>query len=419
MRALRRWRLRLEDWARTGSLSRLKSVVQRVWSLLWAPDSSVATRALYLVTWHPIRDRAAFVSTTLQIAKRRKLSHSDSARLTCSILLKQPVANDERGMLLVSFEPELTKLANLSSLLRLEEQYAITFLPTWQPFYSEALFSFAARATRPYWIMPSATADQKLCSDLGALCRPLPFQASSWVSRARYADVRPAKTIDLLMLANFSSYKRHWRLFEAIPYLPPSITVALAGRPYGGRTAESLLRQADAFGVRDRIKIYENPTDEELARLLASARLLCALSHKEGSYIAVAEALMAGTPVAMFGDAVVGSKEYISERTGYLLNRHQTLGPQLLNCLSRVDQLRPADWAAANISAEINCARLNTVLRNESNRVSESWTVDLAAFYCRHFEFEYSDPGQETTFKPAYAAMRREFGLEVVRPSGN
>jgi glycosyltransferase involved in cell wall biosynthesis len=417
MRALRRWSLRLEDWARTGSLSRLKSVARRIGSLLWAPDSRVATRSLYLVTWHPIRDRVTFVSKTLKIAERRKSNYSDAARLTCSILLKQPVANDERGMLLVSFEPELAKLANLKLLLDLEREYAITFVPTWQPFYSEALFSFAARATRPYWIMPSATADQKLCADLGPLCRPLPFQASSWVSRARYSDVHAVKTIDLLMLANFSSYKRHWRLFEAIPQLPASITIALAGRPYSGRTAESLLIEADAFGVRDRIKLYENPTDQELAQLLASARLLCALSHKEGSYIAVAEALMAGTPVAMFSDAVVGSKEYISEQTGFLLNRHQPLGPQLLSCLNRVDQLRPADWAAANISAEANCVRLNAVLRNDSNLAGESWTVDLAAFYCRHFEFEYSDSVQEEVFKSAYLKMKRDVGLEIVRPA--
>jgi glycosyltransferase involved in cell wall biosynthesis len=383
--------------------------------MLWSPDSGIAARALYLVTWHPIRNRREFVSRTVRLAARRRKNYVKSAVLTCSILLKRQVSSRERGLLLVSFEPELAKLARLESLLELEKAYALAFLPTWQPFYSEALFTFAARATKPYWMMPSASADQELCADLGPLCRPLPFQASSWVSAANYVRVPTIKTIDLLMLANFSAYKRHWRLFEAIPSLPSTLRIVLAGRPYGGRTAQALLEQAEAFGVRDRITIQENPTDEQLAQLLASARLLCALSHKEGSYIAVAEAMMAGTAVAMFQNAVIGSREYICDETGYFLDADRPLAPQLLRCLECVDELNPKAWAEANISAEVNCVRLNELLRAASKQRSEPWTVDIAPFYCRHFEFEYLDPRTESEFKSAYATLERTYGVEIVR----
>lgn len=415
MRALTRWLLRLEDWARTGSLSRLKSLALRGRALL-SPDLSVAARALYLVTWHPIRNRGSFVTRTLRIAERRRGTRVKSTLLTCSALLKRHVSTTERGLLLVSFEPELAKLARLESLLELEKAYAIAFLPTWQPFYSEALFEFAARTTKPYWLMPSSSVDQELCADFGPLCRPLPFQASSWVSSANYLPVPTDKTIDLLMLANFSAYKRHWRLFEAIQYLPQSLRIVLAGRPYGGRTAQSLLQQAEAFGVRDRITIQENPSDEQLARLLASSRLLCALSHKEGSYIAVAEAMMAGTAVAMFQNAVIGSKEYISGATGYFLDSYRPLAPQLLECLRQVDGLSPRLWATENISAEVNCVRLNTLLRADATRRSEPWTVDIAPFYCRHFEFEYADPTLEREFEAEYATLSTAFGVAIARP---
>ena len=414
MHALKRLLLRLEDWARTGSLSRLKSLALRLRARVLSPQQRVAARASYLVAWHPLRGRREFVTTTVAIAAR-KPALTSSARIIRSILLKRAVSPAERGVLLVSFEPELAKLACLASLPQLEEHYAIVFLPTWQPFYSDALFTFAARARRPFWLMPSSTADQALCADLGPLCRPMPFQASSWVSHAQYERLDAPKTIDLLMLANFNSYKRHWLLFEAARDLPDTIRIVLAGRRHGPRTVNSLLAEADAFGVRHRIAIHEDPSDGEVATLLASAKLFCALSHKEGSYIAVAEALMADTAVVMFSDAIVGSKEYIGPDTGWLLEPGRALAPQLMWCLDRVTQLHPRRWAKENVAAEVNYPRFNELMRRDALQTGEMWTTHLAGFFCRHFEFEYFDGGSEASLQGEYSTIRDRFGLDIAR----
>jgi glycosyltransferase involved in cell wall biosynthesis len=416
MRVLKRCVLRVQDWARTANLSRIKSVFLRIFARFLAPEKLVNARVLYLVAWHPARGRRVLVKKTIALAgTRNKLV--DSTQIATSILLKSSVSADERGVLLVSFEPQLSKLVALKDFPELEKRYAIVFVPTWQPFDSEAIFVLAARAQRPFWVMPSSTADQSLCADLGRLCRPLPFQASSWASYAQYADTRAAKRVDLLMLANFSSYKRHWRLFEAARDLPVSLRIVVAGRPCFGRTAESLLEEADAFGVRDRIELVEDPSDEEVARLLASARVFCGLSHKEGSYIAIAEALLADTAVAMFADAVVGSKEYIGPATGWLLEPKQPLAPQLLRCLQQVDERRPREWAKTNISAEANNPRFNELMRQDAMQLGEQWTVDLARFYCRHFEFEYFDRTAQARFGEEYQLLSDRFGLTVRRPN--
>jgi glycosyltransferase involved in cell wall biosynthesis len=413
MRALKRCALRLEDWARVGNLSRLKSLALR--ARAFSPPARLAAQSLYLVTWHPVRSRVATVARTIALAAAARPKYSATAKLTRSILLKPHISVSERGLLLVSFETELAKLAGLASLSELQREYAIVFVPTWQPFYSPALFAFAARALQPYWIMPSSREDRELCADLGPLCRPLPFQASSWVSHAQYDRPQADKTIDLLMLANFNSYKRHWRLFEAMRDLPPSLRVVLAGRPFGGRSADSLLAEADAFGVRERIEIHEDPSDQEVAMLLASAKVFCALSHREGSYIAIAEALMAGTPVAMFADAVVGSREYIGPQTGWLLDPRRELGPQLLRCLENAAELKPRQWAKTNICAEVNFPRLNALMRQDAARIGEAWTRDLTGFFCRHFEFEYFDNAAQSALQPAYQSLHTRFGLEILR----
>lgn len=418
MRILKRVAIRFEDFARTRHLSRIKAFILQL-RAVFNREALISANAQYLVSWHPVRRPLGAVHAAIGRAARCGNALSDSVDLERSVLLKRHVSQRERGVLLVSFESELLKLARLKALPEFEDRYAIIFLPTWQPFYSEAIFRFAARARRPYWIMPSASSDQQLCANLGPHCKPLPFQASSWVSERQYGDIGPPKTIDLLMLANFSRYKRHWRLFEAIKDMPDSVSIVLAGVPIGSRTIDSLRAEADAFGVGKRITIRERPTDDEVASLLASAKVFCALSHKEGSYIAVAEALLAGTPVAIFDDAIVGSKEYICPETGWFLNPRQRLGPQFVACLSRASSLHPREWAKRHIAAEVNFPRLNDLMRAYASEIGEDWSVDLAAFYCRHFEFEYSDPSAERDMSAEYQSVATQFGIRTARaPAG-
>jgi glycosyltransferase involved in cell wall biosynthesis len=414
MRILKRLAIRLEDFARTRHLSRIKALILQL-RAVFNREALLAANAQYLVSWHPVRRPLGAVEAAIGQATRFGDGLSDSIDLERSILLKRYVSRGERGVLLVSFESELVKLARLKALHEFEDRYAIMFLPTWQPFYSEAIFRFAARAQRPYWIMPSASSDQQLCANLGPLCKPLPFQASSWVSERQYNDTVPAKTVDLLMLANFSRYKRHWRLFEAIKDMPDSVSIILAGVPIGNRTIQSLRAEADAFGVSNRIIVRERPTDDEVASLLASAKVFCALSHKEGSYIAIAEALLAGTPVAIFDDAIVGSKEYIGPETGWLLNPRRRLGPQLVSCLSSASSLHPREWAKRHIAAEVNFPRLNDLMRAYASEIGEGWSADLAAFYCRHFEFEYSDPSVERDMTAEYHSVATLYGIRIAR----
>jgi glycosyltransferase involved in cell wall biosynthesis len=175
------------------------------------------------------------------------------------------------------------------------------------------------------------------------------------------------------------------------------------------------MNEARLFGVEDRIRIVEGATDQELRRLFSGARLFCAMTHKEGSYIAVAEALMAGLPVAMFETAKIGSKAYINDETGFLLTADKPLGPQLEWALKRSDEVKPQPWARANISAEVNCKKLNELLRRWASVRQMSWTRDIEPFYCEHFEFHYFRDTAEGEMMSEYARLRELFGLTVQR----
>jgi glycosyltransferase involved in cell wall biosynthesis len=372
--------------------------------------------ARYLVSSHPSRLQRRLVQTAIKASRRElaKFTTVDSyTRLSRSILVKAPVSPNERGILIVSFETELEKLVLSPSFAEVERLYQVVFLPTWQPAYSRALFLLAARATRPYYVMPASEDDLSLGSLLGELCVPLPFQASSWVAGGCYSDT-PAKDIDILLLANFSKYKRHWRLFEALKDIPISTRVVIAGRPWGGRTADTLLREARAFGVEQRISIMQDLTDQEVACLLARARLFCALSHKEGSFIAVAEALMAGTPVAIFDNAIIGSKSFVRPETGFRLDPNSALGPQINDALSRAASLAPQKWARREIAAEIQVQRLTEEMRAVGKARGEWWSAPIAPFYCRNFIFDYLHVSDREAFAEHYRHLALTCGLAIV-----
>lgn len=411
--------LHLEDALRTNNASALASLTSLPGMYLGGSPAGRLAAATRVSTYFPRSHPGRLAMAHAKQAARAllvSLQQQESAVLERSIVIKPFVSMDEPGMLLVSFESELAKLAVLRRLPALERAYRVVFLPTWQPFYSEPLYLLEARARVPFFLMPSAFSEEDLCGAFSGNCRFLPFHAASWVSARRYAAPSIDRAIDVLMIANFSRHKRHWKLFEALRDLPPSLRVVVAGVPLSGRSAQSLMSEARLFGVEKRIRIVEKATDEELRSLLRSARMFCAMTHKEGSYIAVAEALMAGVPVAMLRSAVVGSKAYITPETGFLLDPGRPLAEGLAHALDSCDGLRPQEWATRHISAEVNSEKLNQHLRQINLAESLQWTRNIEPFFCEHFVFRYFDGTSEDRLKPDYARLQSEFGLTVRRP---
>ena len=316
--------LKTEDFLRTRNFSASKSTIRLIISFLTNRNlKKLDAYAYYLVSNYNSRYQEQLINKALKIAEqynRECLEKAANHEIIRSIIAKKPINKKERGVLIVSFESELYKLVHSNYFNQIEDKYQIVFIPTWQPFFSTPFFLMAAKSKKAFFIMPSAMHDMHLCHKVGKNCIPLPFHAASWVNEGFYSKESNVKDIDIIMVANFSKYKRHWRLFEALTELPKDISVYLAGVPIGKRTKEELIKEAGVFGVQDRIKILEKLSDREILEVMGRAKIFCALSHKEGSYIAVAESLMAGTPVGMYENAMIGTKSYINKDTGVLFS---------------------------------------------------------------------------------------------------
>ncbi|MBN2169806.1 MAG: glycosyltransferase [Candidatus Krumholzibacteriota bacterium] len=414
-----RWRLRLRDGLQGDAVARL------VGAGIWLASRCLPrTRRPLKIYPYLLRRldaggrQARVLGEAVARARAAPRREPTGGALERSIILKAPAGPNERGVLLVSFERELAKLAGSDRFAAIERAYQICFLPSSDAF-RPAVLALAARATRPYAVLPAFYEREiPLYAPLGDHCWALPFNAASWVNADLYPARRADRDFDICMLALWIRAKRHWRLFEAMAQMTMPPRVCLMGVPWRGRTQDDIRAEARAFGVADQITIIDEPSQQVIRDVLSRSRMKCLLSRREGSCVAVVEALMAGTPVGMYRDAHVGSRMHINERTGVLLDPARPLGPQLEAFLPRADTLRPDLWAREHLAAAVSSRRLNDALRERSLAAGADWTRDLAPVFRQHFIFHYSDPEDESRLAPVCEDFRRLTGLSIRRPGG-
>lgn len=346
----------------------------------------------------------------------------DSSGQTLSIryaaVIKPYVSQYEKGFLLISFENQLRKLLDSGHISEILQYYHVVFIPSWTGLYSSELFRLVSCAgSEPVFVMPVHCHERALVRTLGENCHPLPFNAASWVN-ASFFDGEPLeRDIDCLMVANFASFKRHWLLFKALSGLPQNITATCVGVPLGSRTADSLREEAREYGVEDRVTIIEDPSQEELRRYFRRAKVFCAMSFREGSFISVAESLMAGTPVLMFRNAHIGTKSLIDEHSGALVRSVSDLRQKILEWVRFSDYKSVRQTAVGTISAQANSKKLNQMLRDWSVSNGKAWSENLEPFYSQRLDFHYFYGSVGDRLKADYSYLAK-VGIEFPHFSG-
>lgn len=335
-----------------------------------------------------------------------------SPELTSSLVLKAPGPGGEKGVLYVAFEYNLMRLVVHCDIRGLLEEYLVICASSWSPTDFAMMASFSGLSDDPLFVGISNAADIDAYRIASPVVQPLPLLASDWID-PRYYSPRPhaQREIDFLMVANFSRFKRHWLLFQAMPRMSPNLRVAILGMATPDRTADSLRAEARSFGVQQDLEIRTNVSIDEVANYQANARVSLMLSRREGSCVATAESLFADSPVAMMRDAHIGSKAYINDATGVLLH-NRDLPRQLESVLERSVNFRARAWADENITAHRSSARLNQIFKEHAARTGRPWTQDLAPM-CWRYVPSYLRPEDSARLKPAVDELATRYGVRL------
>ena len=333
--------------------------------------------------------------------------------LTTSLVLKAPGPDGEKGVLYCSFEYNWMRILAHHDARALLAEYSLVGASSWSPPDFAPLAAFGGISAEPLHIGISHSSDVEAYGMMRPVVEPLPILASDWVDPAAYAPKPHAeRTIDLLMVAHWGRFKRHWLLWEALRGMRRDLRVVLVGFELPGRTSADLRAEARAFGVRQELELVVNAPPARVAELQCDARASALFSAREGSCVAVVESLFAGSPVAMMEGAHVGSRAYVNEHTGVLLRR-RGLARGLARFIEESGRYAPREWAEANTGCHHANARLEAVLRRHAERSGRPWTRGTEPMCWRHVP-DYVDPGAHARMAGAVEAIRARHGVELV-----
>jgi hypothetical protein len=337
-------------------------------------------------------------------------------RINKAIVLKRYVSEREKGVVFVSFDNQMARLAKARDLREFAERYTLVLSPSWSPPHSIPAYLFPRLYPDPIFCLISNRRDLDIFPRISDKYKMVPLYASNWVDPREFSPIALAeKNIDIFMLANFAKYKRHHALFEALRGLSDNYRIVLVGQRDSGRTKDTLFNEAGAFGVRDRFEIRENVSDGELRDIFVHAKTSLILSQREGSCVAVVESMFANTPVGVYEDAEVGSRGFVNEHTGRLL-RHNDLAAQLKDFVEASAQYEPRKWVMENgIGCVASSRTLNQALKQDALANGGEWTEDIATLRWRPNP-GYYDPADAERLCACYGEIESRCGITIVAP---
>ncbi len=336
-----------------------------------------------------------------------------SRRIQKAAILKPFVSERERGVVFISFESQWVRLLANCDVREFTRRYTLVLSPVWASPHGLVNYVLPRQVTDYVVSIISDPQDREAIPRLAGNYVMVPLLCSNWVNPACFDPVPyERKDIDIVMVANFGKYKRHHTLFKALREMPRSLKVVLIGQHNGARTREVLLAEAAAYGVADRFELRQSVTDAELFSALARAKISLIHSLREGSCVAVVESMFAGTPVGLFADAEVGSRQFLNAATGRFL-QPGNLARQLMQFLADAPQFQPRQWVEANrVDCHSSSATLNAALREAAIAHGHAWTQDIAPLHWRP-DPQLVQPADRERLQPAYADIQSRFGLQI------
>ena len=335
--------------------------------------------------------------------------------------LKPYISEHEKGICYIAFEHRWARMLHhyRDKLEAFAQRYMMIVHPVWATphglinYYLPSIWP----GTDPIFACVSDPHDLETLVRQSPRHVVIPRYCSHWVNPAVYPHVPfEQKDIDIVMLANFGKYKRHFALFKALRDMPRTVKVVCMGQYNDKRTREVLLAEAAAFGVADRFELRENAPDTEVFDCMARAKVNLILSKREGSCIALVEAMFANTPSGMLQDAEVGSRVFINEHTGRFLT-DDNLGAQLMDFIANAGKYSPRKWMVDNKhDCHGSSSAMNAVIKQEMVKRGEMWTTDLCPLHWRP-DPQLLRPEDHVAMQATYDDIRNNLGIQIELPS--
>lgn len=361
---------------------------------------------------NPHRDGKALLNeaAVIPLLERYRQIYEGDPVLSRSLILKPPGPDGEKGVLYVAFEYNLYRLLRgLADPAELLNRYDLVLSTSWSP-TSYGLLEWALRIVPgTLYLEAGNPAEIAKLEAYHPRIRCVSTMPCEWIHPDNF-NPKPhaARAYDILMVANWAPFKRHYELFGALAKLPASLKVALIGQKEAGRTAQSITATARSLGAKQELEVFESLPIQKVREIQCDSKTAVLMSRREGSCVAAMEALFANTPLGMRADAHVGSRKYVNEHTGRLLNPQRGIHRELAALLEAAPHLEPRQWAVNHLTCHHAITRLNSELKQHAAVQGRRWTRDLAAM-CWNPYPGYVREKDWQELRPWYEGLHSEF----------
>lgn len=373
-----------------------------------------AERALNKCTQnHGTKSVADFFLSTFNVDEKTLLtlrqSIIDAQRpFSKRLIILAPPEGGKKGVLLVKFTIYFFYLPHIFDLERLLKDYVLVLEPSFCGYFNPAILCLMGQPT-PIIIQASEKVDYHFIESLNSNLVPIDIGANYWVdNRIFYPMKNIEKKYDIIMVALWADFKRHYHLFEAISQCKnkDKIKVCLVGMPYP-YFVDYIKNIARFYNVDNCIEYSENVSQEQINLLLNKSKVCLLLSKKEGFNKSIIEAMFANTPIFLLKGFNYGQHyPYINQQTGgYIVSSKLREFIENIDSMLQSRIFSPNEWVSKHMTIEQTTAELSALLNKIENERNMKINKNLQ-LKINNPDCDYLDPSFWSVYSEYYKQLK-------------
>lgn len=314
----------------------------------------------------------------LRARAQYSLSGEGSLDLMRDVIVLKEKAGDEKGVILIKYTPTFDAFLSFFDVEKVLRDYYIVLEMSWSGACDPSILMFISARNHVIIQVPEKE-DFDFITNLRANLLPISLGSGDWVDSDTFVfDSSVEKEYDVIMVANWGSYKRHKELFGALAKVKSRpISVLLVGFEWGGRTKDDILTEMSKYDLEHvSVEFKEKIPPDEVRKCLNASKVFVLLSKKEGGNKAMVEGFFSNVPAIVYENNKGGNIEKINGWTG-VLSSYEDLPDKIVYVLENRERFSPRSWALENTGSRIATARLNEFLKALVEANKEKWTSDI------------------------------------------
>ena len=310
------------------------------------------------------------------------------------LIILSPPDHKKKGVMLIKFTDYFRYFASIFDLEKIGKDYILITEPSFSGYFDPDILSLLSGDIITVIQAPEPV-DSNFIKSINGNWYTVELGSNCWVNPNLFYPLHNVeKKYDVIMVAIWSDFKRHWHLFESLSRCcnKEKIKVLLAGRSWP-RKLDEILDQAEYFNVRDNVYGIEDLSQNELNKYMNQSKICLLLSRKEGPNKSIIEAMYSNLPVFILDGFNYGFKyDYINSKTGGYIKRNQ-----LTDFLDKIDDIlksnsfAPNNWIKEHISPELSTHKLIQALERIELERGIEINKKLEVKYNKP-ELDYIDP---------------------------